>query len=101
MSGEVLIAIVFIPGDFVVRVRVVILVVGSGHDIGVAVAVNIRRVDTVGPERSGSDGVSRKVLATVVFIPGNLVVTPGRGQDIHVTVTVQIGRDDTVGPIGG
>ncbi len=67
VGGEVLAAVVLVPGDLVV-------IEGRGEDVDVAVAVHVRRKHLPCPVGGGADGVGGEVLAAVVLVPGDLVV---------------------------
>src|SRR5262249_47284566 len=91
-------AVILVPGDLVV-------VVGSGQHVGVAVAVHVRRTHRACSGGTGGDGAQGEAgrSGPVVLVPGNLVVAERGGQDVEVAVAIQIRRRhrDGSGGAGG
>jgi hypothetical protein len=57
MGAEILITVVFIPGDFIISIR-------SGEHIHITVAVHILGIDAIGPFRgkfSTNNGVGKQI----------------------------------------
>ena len=94
------------------RGRPVVLVPGErigaispGHHVGVAVAVEVHRVDglrAVGVERAGVDDVERPDggCRPVVLVPGELIGGVCRGHHVGVAVAVEVHRIDVPGAVG-
>src|SRR5262245_40395413 len=58
-------------------------------------------MNTSGQGRGAADGMCREVLAAVVLIPRDFVVTRRRGEDVGVTVTVHVYRKHALGKVCG
>ncbi len=85
MLGEVLIAVVLPPGDFVVALR-------GPQDIDVAVYIHVGGIDglCLFALEAGVYRVLGEILAAVVFPPGDFVVSLAGADDVYVAINVEV-----------
>ena len=86
--------VVLVPRDLVV-------IVGRGDDVDIAVTVHVRSENAKGSVRSGSDDILCEVLTAIVLVPGDRVVISRRGEHVHIAVTVHVCRKHTESQIRG
>ena len=94
MEGEVLTAVVLIPGNRVVKPR-------CREHVQVAIAVHVRGGDDTGAIRGVGDNAFGKGLTAVVLIPGNRVVKIRCREHVDVAIAVHVRGGDSPGAICG